>query len=92
MKPIVPGTCCVCACTDLAPCPERCSWTNEQHTLCSSCLGNASMVLTLLEFVMKLEIRMSVDTLETLSGLFSQCQEVLARNQPFLPPSTLVQL
>jgi ParB/RepB/Spo0J family partition protein len=33
------GVCRECGCTDDAGCPEGCAWTDDTHTLCTSCGG-----------------------------------------------------
>jgi len=36
------GTCSVCGCQDHTPCMTDdgpCSWANEEHTLCTVCVG-----------------------------------------------------
>lgn len=38
-RPIVPGRCAVCGCTDRYGCASGCYWTNQAHTLCSRCAG-----------------------------------------------------
>lgn len=32
-----PGTCQICGCSELDPCPGGCIWANPEATLCSRC-------------------------------------------------------
>lgn len=36
-----PGVCSGCGCTDEWGCLDGCSWANDEHTICTRCVGEA---------------------------------------------------
>lgn len=48
MKPLRPGRCLVCGCTDREPCAVGCWWVDQWHVLCSRCAWNIAILTMVL--------------------------------------------
>lgn len=42
------GTCRFCSCQERTPCPGGCAWTDDTRTLCTTCLGAAALLQSLI--------------------------------------------
>lgn len=46
-----PGTCRICACSELAGCGAGCAWVDRTRTLCSQCLDAAQIAVACLDIM-----------------------------------------